>query len=307
MAILTGYPGLEVTVEVDGQRAQEYDAPADEVEARAKETNFYSIPQVPIQGSGSPYTIKYIESKPGKPFAFEIDSTNFFIPSPDAKKHMVEYQCFLDGTPTGYYRLVGGTKKRMRSYKSGNNNSGWKRHEFQFSTLEIVEGGDEKQVDRTKEYGTLLVKLWHVIVLQRREPKRALQGPVPVQSVSEKALKGRSVDNKVHFTSEPISGSWTEGKFGFVDPERRPFAIFEFRYRTMEGLMCEGIVPRPVKNEDDQVTDIENEHQPFTRIKPEPENTRGIKRELMDPTPFPVCYKLRRLENGKVEIDLTDD
>lgn len=137
MAILTGYPGLEVTVEVDGQRAQEYDAPADEVEARAKETNFYSIPQVPIQGSGSPYTIKYIESKPGKPFAFEIDSTNFFIPSPDAKKHMVEYQCFLDGTPTGYYRLVGGTKKRMRSYKSGNNNSGWKRHEFQFSTLEI--------------------------------------------------------------------------------------------------------------------------------------------------------------------------
>lgn len=25
--------------------------------------------------------------------------------------------------------------------------------------------------------------------------------------------------------------------------------------------MCEGIVPRPVKNEDDQVTDIENEHQ----------------------------------------------
>lgn len=63
MAILSSYPGLEVTVAVDGQRAQEYDAPADEVEARAREIDFSSIPQVPIQGSEAPYTIKYIESK----------------------------------------------------------------------------------------------------------------------------------------------------------------------------------------------------------------------------------------------------
>lgn len=137
MAILTGYPGLEITVEVDGQRAQEYDAPADEVEARAEEIDFHTITHVPIQESGSPYSIKYIESIPGKPFAFKLDSTNFSIPSHDGKKHQTEYKCFLDGIPTGYCSLPGGSKKTRDSYTSGNNESGWKRHKFQFSTLKL--------------------------------------------------------------------------------------------------------------------------------------------------------------------------
>ncbi|KAL0475821.1 hypothetical protein QR685DRAFT_60865 [Neurospora intermedia] len=322
MAILTGYPGLEITVEVDGQRAQEYDAPADEVEARAEEIDFHTITHVPIQESGSPYSIKYIESIPGKPFAFKLDSTNFSIPSHDGKKHQTEYKCFLDGIPTGYCSLPGGSKKTRDSYTSGNNESGWKRHKFQFSTLKLVEGGDDRQGDRTKEYGTLSVKLWHAIDLCRTSAKQACNDPVPVQSVSEKALKGKSVDSKVHFNSEPsISTSRTSGRFDFVDPDHRPFAIFEFRYRTMEGLMSEGIVPRPVKNEEDQVIDLEDAHQiahePLADVKPDPENTRGvkrdpeikrgIKRELVDSTHLPVCYKLSRLEDGKVEIDLTDD
>ncbi|KAJ4414646.1 hypothetical protein N0V85_003058 [Neurospora sp. IMI 360204] len=85
----------------------------------------------------------------------------------------------------------------------------------------------------------------------------------------------------------------------------------------MEGLMSEGIVPRLVKNENNQGIHPENEDQPLTHIKPDPEHTRGIKpdpehtrgikRELVDSTHLPVCYKLRRLEDGKVEIDLTDD
>ncbi|KAJ4414647.1 hypothetical protein N0V85_003059 [Neurospora sp. IMI 360204] len=195
MAILTCYPGLEITVEVDGQRAQEYDAPADEVAARATEISFHSIPQ--LRQHGCPYTIKYIESKPGKPFAFELDSSNFLIPSPDSQKHQIVYKCILDGISTCYYRLRGGTKWRRSSYHSGNENSGWTLHMFQFANLEIVEGGDEKQVNRAKEYGTLLIKLWHTINLSRTAPKMACDGPVPVQSVSEQALKGRSVDSKV--------------------------------------------------------------------------------------------------------------
>ncbi|KAK3954929.1 hypothetical protein QBC32DRAFT_311605 [Pseudoneurospora amorphoporcata] len=281
MAVLTCYPGLEVAVEVDGQRAQEYDAPADEIEAGAKELNFHSIPDMPIEGS-PPYIIKYIESKPGKPFAFQLDSTNFAIPSSDNKKHLVQYRCVLDGISTGYNQLVGGAKS--------------------------MEGGNGKQGDRTKEYGTLLVKLWDAIDLKRTRPKaasRRSRSPVPVQSVSEKALKGRSVDSKVVFDTQPSSAYKRVPVVHY--PDRRPFAVFEFRYRTMEGLMCEGIVPRPVNEDDDQVVDVEKEQQPLNRVKPDPENTRGIKREFTDPNPMPVCYKLRGLENGKVEIDLTDD
>ncbi|KAK1776856.1 hypothetical protein QBC45DRAFT_206251 [Copromyces sp. CBS 386.78] len=306
MAVLTCYPGLEVTVEVDGQRAQEYDAPADEIEAGAKELNFHSIPDLRIEGC--PYIIKYIESKPGKPFAFQLDSTNFAIPSSDNKKHLVQYRCVLDGISTGYNQLVGGAKSSKNSFTSGSNESGWKCHKFQFSTLEIVEGGDGKQGDRTKEYGTLLVKLCDAIDLKRTIPTLAsIRSPVPVQSVSEKALKGRSVDSKVVFDTQPFSASKRAPIVHLVDPGRRPFAVFEFRYRTMEGLMCEGIVPRPVKEDDDQVVDVEKEQQPLNPVKPDPDNTRGIKREFADPNPMAVCYKLRRLEDGKVEIDLTDD
>ncbi|KAK3498084.1 uncharacterized protein B0T23DRAFT_310049 [Neurospora hispaniola] len=88
-------------------------------------------------GRGSPFTIKYIESMPGKPFVFKLDSTRFSIPSHDGQKHKAEYQCFLDGIPTGYYSLPGGTKTTRDSSLSGNNESGWKLHRFQFSTLEL--------------------------------------------------------------------------------------------------------------------------------------------------------------------------
>lgn len=137
MAILIGYPGLEVTIEVDGQRAAEYDAPTDEIEARVAETNFYPIPQLPTQGSEPPYTIKYIESKPGKPFAFKFDSTNFIIPSPDGKKHEAAYECILDGTSTSYYEVPGGVRDVRNFYHSGRNKSSWKRYKFQFATLEL--------------------------------------------------------------------------------------------------------------------------------------------------------------------------
>lgn len=135
MAILDAYPGLEVTIEVDGQRAQEYEAPADEVEARASEVDFHSIPE--LRCEGTPYTIKYIESKPEKPFAFNVDATNFAIPSPDGEEHLVEYKLFLDGTSTGYYGLACGTKRTRNRFLSGSNDSGWKTNKFQFSTLEL--------------------------------------------------------------------------------------------------------------------------------------------------------------------------
>ncbi|KAK3397455.1 hypothetical protein B0T20DRAFT_355182 [Sordaria brevicollis] len=321
MAILSGYPGLEVTVEIDGQRAKEYDAPADEVEARVAETDFYSIPQVPVQGSEPPYTIKYIESKPGKRFAFGLDSTNFTIPTPyiHPNKHVVQHRCFLDGTSTNWNVLPGGKKTTKSSYTTGSEELGWKRNRFQFSTIEIAEEGDRDHIDQVKQCGTLVVKLWHSIDLNFKVPMGPRDHPVSISAVSEKVLKGRSVDSRVHFNSKPKTYSQDVIQYARVDPEMRPFAVFEFRYRTMEGLMSEGIVPRPA-SEDDQVAEPEKEHEkPLTPVKPDPESTptrgikpepdskRGIKRELMDSAPLQVCYKLRRLENGKVEIDLTDD
>ena len=48
--------------------------------------------------------------------------------------------------------------------------------------------------------------------------------------------------------------------------------------------------------------------QRIKRIKPEvADGPRGVKREPMGEAEFSARYKQRRLDNGKVEIDLTDD
>ncbi|RYP53125.1 hypothetical protein DL769_010561 [Monosporascus sp. CRB-8-3] len=75
-----------------------------------------------------------------------------------------------------------------------------------------------------------------------------LPNTVPVH---EKALKGQCVTNRVDYVP---------GKPGIPTPQRqvdvyqdllkRPFAVFEFRYRSREGLIAEGIIPRPTPMDD---------------------------------------------------------
>ncbi|KAK3954903.1 hypothetical protein QBC32DRAFT_403768 [Pseudoneurospora amorphoporcata] len=278
MAILTCLPGLEVTVEVDGQRAHEYDADPEEVESRAEEMDFHLIP--PTYGRccfKAPYVLKYIEAKPGKPFIFVVDMTNRRV---------------FDWDMEPGQRL---------SY--------------------AFEGGDGSDAEKAKKYGTLLVKLFLGVETGRMEAPADRAGPPLIYAVHEKDLKGRAVDSKVSILK-------------CVDPRGRPIAVFEFRYRTMEGLYQEGVIrrPRPVVVKDDdmdeEVIDVddddEEEDKQQRTIKREPENDASssqgiIKREASTATTdggggaqlatSTVSYKLRRLEDGKVEtwIDLTDD
>ncbi|EAA35602.1 hypothetical protein GE21DRAFT_2614 [Neurospora crassa] len=302
MAILTCLPGLEVAVEVDGQRAREYEADPDEVESRAKEISYYSFQQTPDHKI--PYVLKYIEAKAGKPFAFILDATNFH----DFKKTepKIYWCCSMDGFHSGYRRVSVGTENKRSCCKTGSQATGWKRHTFHFGSLDVREGGDGTQAEAAKHYGTLVVNLYLRVKTGGVIPFRDIDGPIPILSVGEKDLKGKAVDSKVSFESEPIDRPGQVATSRNVDPHHRPIAVFEFRYRTMEGLLQEGIVSRPVEKAEG--VHVEEEYQVHPRVKPENEERRGVKKERpMDPTSSPLCYKLRRLENGKVEIDLTDN
>ncbi|KAJ4414645.1 hypothetical protein N0V85_003057 [Neurospora sp. IMI 360204] len=280
MAILTCLPGLEVAVEVDGQRAHEYDADPEEVESRADEIDFHRIQQTHRRRRhGNPYVLKYIEAKPGKPFAFIFDMTNCHVFNTGPNIH---YKCVMDGFSTRMKLVSSGTLDRRSCCQTGNKVTGWKLHHFRFGSLDVLEGGDGTQAEKAKQYGTLLVKLFLAVERGRLEAPSDRDGPSLIHSVHEKDLKGKAVDSKV-----------------------RPIAVFEFRYRTMEGLIQEAIVFRPTPVPD-EVIDAEE----YKRIKHEPENDapRGVKREApMDDALFAARYKQRRLPNGKVEIDLTDD
>ncbi|EGZ76105.1 hypothetical protein NEUTE2DRAFT_50274 [Neurospora tetrasperma FGSC 2509] len=299
MAILTCLPGLEVAVEVDGQRAHEYEADPDEAESRAKEISYHSFQQTPDHKV--PYVLKYIEAKPGRPFAFILDATNFH----DFKTEPKIYWNFsMDGFRTSYKRMSVGIENKRSHCRTGSQATGWRRHSFHFGSLDVRKG-DNTQAEAARHYGTLVVNLYLRVKTGRVISFRDIDGPIPILSVGEKDLKGKAVDSKVSFESEPIDRPGQVAISRNVDPHNRPIAIFEFRYRTMEGLLQEGIVSRPVVKSK-EVVDVEEKFQP--RIKSENEERRGVKRERpMDPTSSPLCYKLHRLENGQVEIDLTDD
>ncbi|RYP08726.1 hypothetical protein DL764_001746 [Monosporascus ibericus] len=64
--------------------------------------------------------------------------------------------------------------------------------------------------------------------------------------VLEKALKGRAVTHKIDCApGKPGIPSRPRQVDAYQDPLKRPFAVFEFRYRSREGLIAESVIPRP--------------------------------------------------------------
>lgn len=138
MAILNCLPGLEVAIEVDGQRAQEYDADPDEVESRAEEFDFHSIQQT-RRGVPAPYVLKYIEAKPGKPFVFVVDMRNVHSLPYSANGPVILYRCVVDGFEPRKTSVWGGVRGTKTGFRTGSNATGWKHHKFRFESLDVRE------------------------------------------------------------------------------------------------------------------------------------------------------------------------
>ncbi|KAK3356276.1 hypothetical protein B0H65DRAFT_454540 [Neurospora tetraspora] len=306
MAILSCFPGLKANVRVGGELAKEYDAPPEEVEARSKTFEFHKLRS--RVGEGTPYSLSYIEAKPGESFEFVIDTRSIKLERSE-KPQKFQVTAVLDGF-RAHPKLFSSEVFTFSKCLTGSPKTDFSETTFNFAALEILEKpvpekDIKKQIEEANNYGTLLIKL-DLIHTKPGSPQPInfdLATPKPpVLEVAEKILKGKAVDSKTTFQSQRIYVPSFVG-IDYADSKRRPFAIFEFRYRTMEGLIREFIVPRP-----EEVIDVEEEYMRIKHIKPEiAVEARGIKREPMDAALFAARYKQRRLEDGKVEIDLTDD
>ncbi|KAK1752691.1 hypothetical protein QBC47DRAFT_432335 [Echria macrotheca] len=255
MAVIECIPGIEVTIETDGQPLKEFDpCPHHDISTKQSfdlpTTNGSSRPQ-PI-----PHVVKYIEAKPGKPFGFRWKKFEHF----EYRSHHIAV--------------------RARVNSRGDEGTSISPEE------ELV------QTARAKYSGVLQVELFHMRA-GGEVPREWTRHSPPELNFHEKVLKGSGVDCGV-------------------------------RYRTMDGLLKLGVVPKPSPRE--EVQNMTNEEvrtlaerlleQQRTRESAmganiKTEGLRGIKREHekdpMDDTEFAFRYKTRRLSGGKLEVDLTDD
>ncbi|KAE9961501.1 hypothetical protein BLS_001914 [Venturia inaequalis] len=188
MAILSGFPGLEVVVTVNGNSLHEYDLPDDSDEITTNAS-----------------TIKYIEAHPGTKFAVRTTAKGEF-------KHIkndLYWKVMVDGKeallrdkisrhsshPSIYDATIGGVK-----VASGNSVM---ERPFTFSALETdndtINGSDSAIQAQVGGLGQISVKLYRVKYLPttKSKAKKYMQDrDATKQSLTEKALKGRALSRQ---------------------------------------------------------------------------------------------------------------
>ncbi|KAI0144583.1 hypothetical protein GGR57DRAFT_326972 [Xylariaceae sp. FL1272] len=333
MAVIKDLPGLKVTIKVDGKDLQEYDDPYIEIlddddELELLVTATKETDPVSLNVRHIPHVVKYIEATPGKEFVFSLvkekdfdsgcnhmavgcegDGKRYSLIHAPLNQRRGEWHCLLDGTQ---YGPVGNKRRRP----------------FLFSDLKPVssEDGDEDTLNRSmaqsKDLGTLRV-LWFKMKHCRSLRPFASPPIAPDDSVHEKALKGRALYTKAGLGRETATRyEDPDYEDNFQDPQKQPCAVFEFRYRTREGLIEERIIPRPTPIDgmtDEQVRayalklhreredSVKKEETPV-KVKIEGSGGPSLKREAPDNELLllPKRYKETRRGDGKTEIDLSD-
>ncbi|KAK4154699.1 hypothetical protein C8A00DRAFT_14196, partial [Chaetomidium leptoderma] len=315
MAVIRWIPGLEVTIHV-GTTAQEYEEPHPEGITREE----FDLPA--NHGEAMPYIVKYIEAKPGARYSFHVTKRATFR----GRGQHIAYDTFCDGkksTSLSHEPNHNQGRKWKTSTAgiwSGNPTAGYKNHKFMFAAFDIVDlpsGNLELQRSTAQQSGVLKVRVYNM-------QQSILEDMLPVMlapdfqdaKLAEKAAKGKTVDSFTTYLTTPGTPPPSKCQVKkYTDPKGRPFAVFEFRYRTKEGLMREGIIPRPSIAEQVQGMSEDELRQQLTRLMeqntacPIPPDTLSFTHEAadIDDSEFMARYKARRLGNGRIEVDLTDD
>ncbi|RYP17786.1 hypothetical protein DL766_008819 [Monosporascus sp. MC13-8B] len=255
MAVIKEIPGLKAQIvdakdvplkEYDDPYAEEPDEELQLLATATKEDNNISVHAQKI-----PHVIKYIEAISGAEFSFEFIK----FPNFEHRSHHLAFRCVFDGLQLlpahepdeereqnlMWFRVVSSAlfkgpdgRHFYHAFKFGDLQKGkflgWRAHEV-------------------KRLGTLQILVYNMMFSNETYTPAICARP-STGPVHEKALKGRTVSHKVDYSpGKPCIPS--PGQVGvYQDPLKRPFAVFEFRYRSREDLIAEGIVPRPTPIDD---------------------------------------------------------
>ncbi|TLD21414.1 hypothetical protein PspLS_09225 [Pyricularia sp. CBS 133598] len=285
--------GMEVTVLVSDQPATEYRAEAEDNELAKKELD-------PLGQKA--HVIRYIEAKSGEPFVVRVVRTPDFV----RKSHHIACDIYtsrdswMEASETsGGQQLEDIWDTTSDCHGVVNSDRQLVVQKWHFATLEVDTNDQvlsaeeiEEHLEKVKRLARITVKLYHMRETQETEILEPSEVDEEYNNIPEKALKGKalgltaSYKNTIEEDFDPI---FREVRI-YNGCHQRPFAVFEFRYRTRENLYQEGILERPIQDEDKKAIMI-----------------RGTKREAdgdLEERPERT-YKERRVRGGRFEVDLT--
>ncbi|KAL1838548.1 hypothetical protein VTJ49DRAFT_2546 [Mycothermus thermophilus] len=284
MAIITFIPGLEVTIAVEGQALQEYDNPE------------HARPEFPAM-TPDLFDLPDGHSKLGKAEASDLPTEVIQQQKELAKDYGTIRVEFFRMTTCGI----------EPSRSCGISSAPSRPSPTPFSAPDPMEEVSEKAFKKGRAVDCV-TKMVEVDLPSKRPLPRLKVAPKPRRAPKPKQIR------------KPIEAPKLKGTF--TDPRKRPFAVFEFRYRSKEGLMREAVIPRPTRV--DQLQDLSSEElrkrlaqmmevnerlaeQATRRNATDAMATVRGKRPAEDDGEIMAKYKARRLNNGRLEIDLTDD
>lgn len=307
MAIFSAFPGLAAHVIIGNRVRKEYDVPADSIE-------------------DTPTSVtKYIEAEDGTAFQIQLRFYRQF-------KYLNTDLCWrlrLDGklvSETLLFKqsIVHNYIIAIGSVYVGSDDKCFAK-KFMFSALttndDPVKAKDEKLKGQVQELGQITIELHRVVIGEVSSPYFR-QVDASLDSVPEKALKGKSISRKTDLgpgvpTTPPVTR-----QVDWIDPVDKPFATFRFRYRSMDDLKSEFIVPRsqsPVPLEERPVESLTAEEMrelltrqrtQTVRVKKEPKRDRfttSSPRDDDDDDDDISIINQRATKRARTEtIDLTD-
>ncbi|KAK0630352.1 hypothetical protein B0T17DRAFT_506825 [Bombardia bombarda] len=270
---------IRYRVVVDGETAKEYDDPDED---RSGDIDLYTT-----TGQKPAYIVKYIEAKPGAPFVLKLNRSSIF-------QHRGDHICWyvtLDGQDTNMnqiFKTTNSAKIIKDGYTVRDRLKGYCRNYFKFAGLDIIDADQhltteqlKDQIAKAKSCGVIRAKLFHMRFGRRidRNYDLGFEDAVPgLDKASEKALSLR-----------------THPEYIIPTPTLRD-KVYNMSDADARRLLAELLEER--RNQAAAVKKADPSSQ---------DGMRRIKREASPDGTLAERYKVRRLENGKEEFDLTSD
>ncbi|KAI0386078.1 hypothetical protein F5Y04DRAFT_115530 [Hypomontagnella monticulosa] len=316
MAVLEELPGVEITVQVAGRDATEYDHPD------AREQQLDGAANVPTSN-------KFIECVDGSEFTITAKVRDTY--KWGYKNHVLSLRFSADGkwlesplmSQSDNYggrlhiRVVEGHKAYCHQTKR------WLLQRCKFSAISTVDDSKKERVEKdikaAKDVGLIRCRIYRCIRLGASDFQPSIEKGTKSE-LAEKALKGKAISHGISFSSEnTVAPSYSHAED--LTEDNGPIAIFQFHYRSRDALKREMVIPRtpsPGPAPDPEIARMSREE--LERLAEERLNQlRGIKEErkpvikreigdVVDLTDNSRRPKTRRRLNEPEEaIDLTED